>query len=439
MPASNHRESLLDLLRIMACLLVVFHHAAIALIFGEDGEVVTPILVQIQSSIIWLTSIGQGTPVFFVLAGWLVMNTLEKTDGSRNNILHSFTRRMKRILPAYWLALGLIALLFFAMDQYDLKTYYSGAYSAEFKSPSELTFWQWAGNVTLTETWRSLYTADEPIVFTRSAWALCYHEQFVAIAFLIALIAGKKWRQVLLPFTFLIIGWQIILYDSGSFHRAEGLFVDRWFCFAAGILAFQIKRAHTSRSMKQLYFVVLLAGLLTSINIADTELFLSSSAAILIVMCTDIFQRNCPDHIAEKLAKVSPWTYFIYLAHFPAVTICNRIMVEAGIRHFWARSFLLLPVSTLVGITAGLLFGQFVKWLEKTEIQPILAISECKRLIAKSHPLLRRIWREVAERPILLPSWNLFPRSGQAGDFAPLASARVQALSDQTPWPTAAP
>lgn len=82
----KRRESLLDLVRLAACFLVVFHHAAVALIFGDDYEIVTPMLVKLQNVIIRVCTVGEGTPIFFVLAGWLVVNTLEKSAGAINNL-----------------------------------------------------------------------------------------------------------------------------------------------------------------------------------------------------------------------------------------------------------------------------------------------------------------------------------------------------------------
>jgi len=431
------RESLLDVVRLAACFLVVFHHASVALIFGEDNEIVTPILIKLQNFIIMICTVGEGTPIFFVLAGWLVVNTLEKSAGSRKAMVSSFIRRMKRILPPYWLSLGLVALLFFGMDMYGLKTYYSGGYAAEFKSPSELTTLQWVGNLSLTETWRSLYSEDDPVVFTRSAWALCYHEQFVSIAFLIAMIGGFQWRKLLIAASLVITVCQIILYDTGSFHRADGLFLDRWFCFVAGILAYEIKKETVSVSLKAVYGCMLLVGAISGYWIQDTELLISSCTAIALVSLTDRFQLKYPKNLAEICGRLSPWTYYVYLVHFPAVTIMNRMLVECGLRHFWARVFVVVPVSTTVGMLSGLLFGLLVRRLESTRIEMADLQIKIQLFSAKLRRLLQQIWQEVAVRPILLPSWNLFPRRDRAIAFDRYEAASGTGLSDRTPWPNA--
>lgn len=431
------RESLLDVVRLAACFLVVFHHASVALIFGEDNEIVTPILIKLQNFIILICTVGEGTPIFFVLAGWLVVNTLEKSAGSRKAMVSSFLRRMKRILPPYWLSLGLVALLFIAMDMYGLKTYYSGGYAAEFKSPSELTTWQWVGNLTLTETWRKLYMGDDTVIFTRSAWALCYHEQFVSIAFLIAMIGGFQWRKLLIAASLVITVCQIILYDTGSFHRADGLFIDRWFCFAAGILAYEIKNKTKIVRTKLLYGSMLLVGMVSGLWINDIELFLSTLTALILFFFTERFQWKCPEKLADFCGRLSPWTYFIYLVHFPAVTIANRILVEWGLRHFWARVFVVVPVSTTVGILSGLLFGLLVRRLESTRIEMADLQMKMQLFSAKLRRLLQQIWQEAAVRPILLPSWNLFPRRDRAIAFDRYEAASGTGLSDRTPWPNA--
>lgn len=433
----KRRESLLDLVRLAACFLVVFHHAAVALIFGDDYEIVTPMLVKLQNVIIRVCTVGEGTPIFFVLAGWLVVNTLEKSAGARKAILISFARRMKRILPPYWLSLGLVALLFYLMDQYGLGSYYSGSYAAEFKSPSELTTWQWIGNLTLTETWRKLYVGDDSEIFTRSAWALCYHEQFVSIVFLCAMIGGLHWKKWLIAVSSVIMVCQIIIYDTGSFHRADGLFLDRWFCFAAGILAYEIKNKTTAKQTKLIYGSMLAVGLVSGLWINDIELFLSAMTALILVGFTDSFQWKCPDKLAAFCGRLSPWTYYVYLVHFPAVTITNRIMVESGLRHFWLRLFIVVPVSTAIGIFSGLLFGLLVRRLESTRIEMADLLVKMQFISGKLRRLLQQTWQEVAVRPILLPSWNLFPRRDRAGAFDHCRPAAGRGLSDQTPWPNA--
>ena len=206
--------------------------------FGEEAEAAGPIWFNIRLAVLWITKYGSGTPIFFALAGWLVMNTLDKSAGDRRAIARSFSRRMRRIIPPYWLALGLTAGLLLLMEANGLKGLFAGGFALEFQSPAELTIWQWIGNLTLTETWRPLFMFDHSTVFTRVAWSLCYHEQFIAITVMCALIAGSFWRKALVILTFSLLLLQVLMFDMGALYRVDGLLIDRWFCFAAGLLSY---------------------------------------------------------------------------------------------------------------------------------------------------------------------------------------------------------
>lgn len=438
--ADLKREPLLDLFRLFACFIVIMHHATVALTFGEELEAASPLWQNIRWYTIWLTKFGHGTPIFFVLAGWLVMNTLVKSKGDRKGILKAFLRRMKRILPPYWLALGLTALLFLIMEKNGFQGYFAGGFAAEFKSPRALTTWQWVGNLTLTETWRALYTQDDPLVYTRVAWALCYHEQFIALAIAIALIVGTKWQKFLLVACTILIAFQIFIYDIGATYRFDGLFIDRWYCFAAGLLAFEIAHRKNNDYFKWVGFGVLCVGVLAGWLANDVEVSISSWAAVALSLGSHLFKQRFPDRLGTVIARLSPWTYYIYLAHFPFVTITNRFLYEYGVQSFWGRALVMVPISMIVGVIAGILFGRLVRMLERTEVHPpVAAFNSLNRSLGQWHQLPQQIWQVVAVEPILLPNWHLLPKRDRGSVFDRPQSAPVGSLSDRTPFPNAAP
>lgn len=431
------REPMLDLVRLFACFIVLLHHATISLTFGEELEASSPFWLNVRWYFLWLTKFGHGTPIFFVLAGWLVMNTLEKSKGDRRAIAKAFGRRMRRILPPYWLALGFTALLFLTMENLGFHGYFAGGFAAEFQSPRVLTTWQWIGNLSLTETWRALYTRDEPLVYTRVAWALCYHEQFIALAIAIAVIVGTQWRKFLMVVSVLLLGFQIFLYDTGATHRFDGLFFDRWYCFAAGLMAFEIVNRKTGDWLKWSLLAVICGGIVTGWAVNDVEVSISSWAAVILVAGSHFIKEKCPEQLGRVIAKLSPWTYFIYLVHFPFETITNRFLYEYGVQSFWARALFMVPVSMTVGIIAGIAFGMFVKKLDTTTVQPIVWLSGVKTIIGQWHQWPQRIWQAVAVEPILLRDWHLLPRQARAAAFDRFEPKAAGLLSDLTPCPSA--
>ena len=432
------RDSLLDIVRIFACFIVLMHHAAVALSFGDEDPAAGPIWMNIQWCVIWILKYGSGTPIFFALAGWLVMNSLEKSAGDRRAIVRSFTRRIHRILPPYWLALGLTAVLLIFMEEYGLKGLFAGAYALEFQSPTSLTTYQWIGNLTLTETWRPIITSNESAVFTRVAWALCYHEQFIAITLLCALIAGSFWRTALGTFTISLLLLQVLLYDIGALFRVDGLFIDRWFCFAAGLLAFEIGHKPWQDWRKSAYLGIVIVGGCAGLICNDHEMIFSAATSLLLALGTKSIQSHLSIDWEKRLARLSPWTYPIFLAHLPFVTICNRVLFESGLQTFWARALIIVPTSMMMGIAGGIAFGRLVNFLDSVTIETAGLISALNGLFARLHPWLLQIWQAVAIEPILFENLHIFPRPGRSELYGHLESRRVSALSDRTPWPNAA-
>jgi len=428
---------LLDLVRIIACLIVVLHHSTVSLIFGEEQEIAAGFWQNARLGWMWLVKFGSGTPIFFALAGWLVMNTLEKTGGQRIAIGKSFTRRMRRILPPYWLALGLTATLLLLMEAYGLRNYFAGAYALEFQSPGSLSWTHWIGNLTLSETWRPIFTPEESLVFTRVAWSLCYHEQFIAVAVLCALMAGGSWRKAM---NYMAIGFlllQILMHDIGMLYLYEGSFIDRWFCFAAGLLAYEVAQLPWESLKKRSYLAILVGGFATGIVIKDHEISFSALTAIILGLGSEPFRSLISKDFEQFCKKLSPWTYPIFLAHLPVQTIGIRFLYEFGLQSFWQRALIVVPATMVMGVLAGIAFGRLVQLLEETEIPMQWLTDVISAIGGLSRASLRQIWRVVAVEPILLPGWHIFPKLGQEPVFAPFESSRAGRLSDLTPCPIA--
>ena len=431
------RDPLLDIVRIFACFIVLLHHAAVALTFGEEAEAAGPIWFNIRLAVLWITKYGSGTPIFFALAGWLVMNTLDKSAGDRRAMAHSFSRRIRRIIPPYWLALGLTAGLLLLMEANGLKGLFSGGFALEFQSPAELTIWQWIGNLTLTETWRPLLMFDHSTVFTRVAWSLCYHEQFIAIAVLCAFIAGSAWRQTLGLLTLSLLIFQILIFDMGAMYRVDGLFIDRWFCFAAGLMSYEVANLNWQDWRKTAYFSIIFIGGFAGLFWNDHEMLFSATTAIILGFCSKPIQSHLSAEWENRFARMSPWTYPIFLAHLPVVTICNRVLFESGLQSFWARALIIIPTSITMGVIAGIAFGRFVNLLDSITIETAGLNSALNGLFAKLHPLLLQIWQAVAVEPILFQNLHIFPRSARSKLYGHLESRSASQLSDRTPWPNA--
>lgn len=433
----SNREPLLDLIRIVACMIVVMHHASIVLIWDEATVADSRFWSLIRTGVLNLLKYGTGTPIFFALAGFLIMGTLDRTAGNRAKMAQSFWRRFHRIIPPYWLAMGVTAGLFLLLESLGLKGLFSGAGALEFASPHELTKTQWLGNLALIETWRPLISAEPNAIFTRVAWTLCYHEQFIFVAMVLAILAGSKWRGILITSALALMAFQVFLYDTGAFHRAEGLFFDRWYVFGCGLIAWEIGRRPSSDYAKWALTAVLLTGLCAGGWAYDIEVQLASITSLTLAFGSSWIGGAISDKSAKRWAKLAPWTYPIFLMHLPAETICIRFLMDLGLLGFWQRVLVVVPLAMACGVVAGIVFGKLVNFLDSVTIEKSDVVTAGQWIIAKSGLSPQRTWRGAKALPIRIAASDELPRQARDGIAGLKPSAPARRLSDLTPWPNA--
>jgi peptidoglycan/LPS O-acetylase OafA/YrhL len=431
----SKREPLLDIARVVACFIVVMHHAAIVLHWSSAKEIESPVWSSVRSAVLTFLKFGTGTPIFFALAGFLVMGTLERTGGNRAGIARSLARRIRRIIPPYWLAMGLTAGLFLVMEFAGLKSFFSGGHALEFASPNDLTKTQWLGNLALIETWRPLYSAEPGAIFTRVAWTLCYHEQFIALAMILAIVAGSLWRRWLVIASIALMAFQLFLHDIGALFRAEGLFLDRWFVFGSGLLAWEIAARGRNERIKWSLTAILVAGLVGGCWAKDVEVQIAAGTSLLLAFASPWIGERISDDRAKFWAGLAPWTYPIFLMHLPAETISIRIMTEMGLMSFWERVLIVVPISMACGVAAGVAFGKLVNFLDSVTIQKSDLISAGNWIIAKSGLSPLRISLEGGAMSIRSSKTDELPRQVREGLGGLKSSVSANRLSDQTPWP----
>jgi|GEM_PF-2526163 len=433
----RNREPLLDLIRIIACMIVVMHHASVVLVWEEAAVADSPFWSTVRGGVLNFLKHGTGTPIFFALAGFLIMGTLDRTAGNRVKMAQSFWRRFRRIIPPYWLAVGVTAGLFLTLESLGLKGLFAGGGALEFTSPRELSKTQWLGNLALIETWRPLISAEPNAIFTRVAWTLCYHEQFIFVAMVLAILAGSKWRGLLITSAVALTVFQVFLYDTGATHRTDGLFFDRWYVFGCGLMAWEIGRRPGSDYAKWALSAVLVIGLYAGAAAYDIEVQLASITALILAFGSTWINETVRDASARRWAKLAPWTYPIFLMHLPAETICIRFLTDLGLLGFWQRVLIVVPLAMTCGIVAGVAFGKLVNFLDSVTIEKSDLVTAGQWIIAKSGLSPRRIWQEAEALPIRIAPSDERPRQARDGIAGRQPTAPAPRLSDLTPWPNA--
>ena len=160
-PPGNPRFPLLDAMRAIAALSIVAYHVAFFSRATEHG---------VSGAL--LSRLGVGVTVFFVISGFVLYRPMVRArwDGEPPRPLGDYARRRAlRIVPAYWLALTVLAiypgLLGVFTDQW----------------------WVYYG-------FGQIYSADTILKGIGPAWSLCTELLFYAALPFLAVALGRVWR-----------------------------------------------------------------------------------------------------------------------------------------------------------------------------------------------------------------------------------------------------
>jgi peptidoglycan/LPS O-acetylase OafA/YrhL len=354
----------LDFWRGLACLMVVAFHSE--MYFAASASV--PFRWRIANAAferMWI-----GVPMFFVISGYCISATADTERRGQAGLSDYFKRRFRRIFPPYWAALGL-ALLIYATFPALLSSAKPGI--SGFVPPTMLSFLDWIGNATLTQTWLSTFSrkvysswdAKSTWVLLGPAWTLCYEEQFYALTGLLLLI--PKW------FFFGAAGITAITIFSNHWSLGPtGLFLDgKWLEFAAGMGVYYALNHGPSRSRAVIGLLLAAAALWWSRDFAEllspapneirqSYVIAYAFACMLIVAKRwDIpFSRSS---LAGPVASCGIRCYSIYLVHWPVVKLLMSWADAYGLTGPRITFFGVIPICIASSLGVGWIFYAFVE------------------------------------------------------------------------------
>jgi peptidoglycan/LPS O-acetylase OafA/YrhL len=326
------RYGALDLWRGFACLLVLVNHSC----FYEPspGQPVGRMNAGLQSIALRLWA---GVPIFFVISGYCICATADSTRRNGNVGFSYFQRRFRRILPPYWAVLGMTCLLVAVIDTAFAVPILSR--HQIFLRPWWYSGWQWAGSLSLTETWRYHFIGGQKGLILGHAWTLCYEEQFYLVIGIFLILVPRRlfWAAGLT--SVLTVVAVAVGYDSGL--PIHGFFLDgAWLLFGCGILAYhQINYA--GRRQTVFGYAALGLGLAWSARDVsrlleadknfDQSLFVATAftLGILAVHRWDACIMN--SRLSQPLMFCGRMCYSLYLVHLPVCMLIHAILLDAGI------------------------------------------------------------------------------------------------------------
>lgn len=300
------RYRMIDMLRGIACLAVVWYHA---LEGGHIGALVAAAPSWFHS----LLSHGDaGVSIFFVISGFVIAHSMLRDDIGAGYVGRFMLRRSLRLDPPYWAAIALALL---------------GAWVASRAVPDRAFALPSAGNLLLHITYL-VDLARQPLI-NPVYWTLCIEIQFYfTFVLLMWAAAGVRRRYgaergldvVLWPCAAIAALW---LTPWAPFH-VHGLFLERWYLFLAGVLAWRAVHGGAPRQLAAaLVYVALLFGVLGMLAAPVPDL-IGLGTVLLILVCgrTGWLARCGGGPAMQWLGLIS---YSLYLTHNTVTGAAFRI------------------------------------------------------------------------------------------------------------------
>ncbi|WP_159977043.1 MULTISPECIES: acyltransferase [unclassified Novosphingobium] len=306
-----------QVLRGLAALWVVLFHL-------HSGGHVSGLFAQAPRAVVWIFAHGEsGVAVFFALSGFVIAHSLRDATPSLGLLSRFVLRRAIRLDPPYWAAILTVLCLGFI------------EYRIGHAPAPDVTGPQLAAHLFYAQSLLGFQNIN--IVF----WTLCYEVQFY-IFFVISLLIthrlGTKGRAAVTLVHFGIAA----IWAAGYFPSPlEGLFVDLWFAFYLGVLAY---RAPHSRSAAA-QMIALFVPVALSQSPFGWVAFIT--AAVLAVSLATGFVKD--GLRSPPLLFLGTISYSLYLFHNP--------VTGAG---FFVAGILKLP--DLAAIVAVLAVNVVVAW-----------------------------------------------------------------------------
>ena len=293
MKKENYRQDI-QILRGISVLLVVFYHLRIP--GFKNGFV--------------------GVDVFFVISGYLMAQLYYP-----NRKLDFFSRRVKRLLPAYLSTIFLTILIgFLTLIPSDFKQLLNQTRASLFLIPN-LYFWSQDSYFTSTQF--------NPLL---NLWSLGVEFQFYLIIPVIASIFMKSKKNFLFLCLISITSCFAVLTISPK--TSFFLLPLRLWEFLIGYLVFKHRRKTTLTNNLPPFYIIIMPFLIIfflnlPINVYVTSIYLGHPGilvTIIVMLTAFILILNPPTNTRLwniVFAKFGDYSYSIYLVHFPIIVLWN--------------------------------------------------------------------------------------------------------------------
>ncbi len=347
----------IDGLRGLACLLVVWFHAAGVITPGAESEVLFGNGYRV------FTLIGAtGVNLFFILSGFLITGILMDTSDLAGRLKKFYLRRVFRIFPLYYAFLCIALIAFFVVF-------------------SDREYLKWFTHLFYFQNWATSFRTDH-YKYINHLWSLAVEEQFYIvwpIVFLFFYDRQDPRKAVGLCLFTILMAW----YIHGFFISEEQYFLGYMFTLSRmdglamgallSVLLMHYKDAllHYGSFMK--YVMVLAAAISLSSLMWPSEynsffIFLSygvTFATIFYFALVWVVIANAQHDwfravlLMPLLLYVGRVSYGLYIFHVPVLELLHQALEPWGL-NFWQKHVFLVAVGLAVAtILAHLSYSYF--------------------------------------------------------------------------------
>ena len=357
------RYATLDLWRGIACLFIVILHSAHYA--NERLATADPLGKGI---LIGISKMGIGVPMFFVISGYCISATCDSTRRKKHSLRAFFYRRFRRIFPPYLIAASICAGLVVLLTMLGKAELVSDSYG-NIPHPASLSWSQWIGNITLTETWRPNVFGEAEKKIVGPAWTLCYEEQFYAVCGVLLLLPARWFFIGTGAVTALVCGTAAA--GFAGWLTTKGTFLDgRWLMFAEGVMVYCLLNYAKKPSLGICIFAGLLVAafllrwqLRSNIILRERslELIASTGFAIALLSLRSWDKQLAGTTVLRPIAICGQMCYSLYLIHWPIVVMLTNAFYLAGIKSVWGTLLLTLPICLAASLAASWVFHVVVE------------------------------------------------------------------------------
>jgi peptidoglycan/LPS O-acetylase OafA/YrhL len=278
-----------------------------------------------------------GVPVFFAISGFVIAHSLSGKTVSSRFLGVFLTKRLVRLAIPYWVSIALM--IAYALLSAWIK-------HEPYTVPS-------AGDIALHATYLQEIAGVDPISVVY--WTLTYEVQFYCVlaGLFLAIHYGVKALDMRAAVTVHCLMYALaIIWGLGLAASPPGLFVNLWFAFYIGALAYWAGQGRAN-----LFWLLLLAGLLAIFN----DSFAITAALVAVALCYALRTGAIRHALSQRPVQwVGTISYSLYLLHLP-LQGASAFLLKSLVGSSVGADILVMVLTTAAAVLGAGVFHHVVE------------------------------------------------------------------------------